>query len=282
MPLARVGDVELSYERAASGDGAEREPLLMIMGMSGTLLHWDEFLPPLQRNLDTIVYDHRGVGQSSRLEGQITIAQLAQDAIGLLDALEIERAHVLGISMGGMIAQELVLAAPERVRTLTLGCTYCGGPGSALAPDEVTRLLGDAMASGDRARAIRAGWEVNVGPGLVDDPDAYARFTSIAAEYAVAIPVVMAQMAAVLGHDTHERLPGVQTPTLVIHGTEDRMLPVQNGRMVASLIPGSQLEVLDGVGHLFFWERADQSAQVVLQHARAHAGTSSGSKPLPA
>jgi pimeloyl-ACP methyl ester carboxylesterase len=264
-----VGDIELSYERAPTVEGTEREPLLLIMGMSGTMLHWDRLLPELQQDFDTIVYDHRGVGRSTRLEGRVTIAQLAQDALGLLDALAVEHAHVLGISMGGMIAQELVLAAPQRVRTLTLGCTYCGGPGSALAGEDVSRLLTEAMGSGDRARAIRASWEVNVGPGLVDDAEAYARFTAVAEEYAVAVNVVMAQAAAVIGHDTHERLPRVTAPTLVIHGTEDRMLPVQNGRMVASLIPGSQLEVLDGVGHLFFWEQPERSAELVRALARA-------------
>ena len=285
MPIASVGDIELSYERAPEMDGAQqgaREPLLLIMGMSGTMLHWDRFLGELQRDFDTIAYDHRGVGASSRLEGRVTIAQLAQDALGLLDALGIQRAHVLGISMGGMIAQELVLAAPERVRTLTLGCSYCGGPGSALAGEDVSRLLTDAMTSGDRARAHRAGWEVNIGPGLVEDPDAYERFVGIAQQYAVAVNVVMVQAAAVMGHDTQERLPSVATPTLVIHGTEDRMLPVQNGKMVASLIPGSQLELFDGVGHLFFWERPELSAELVREHARAHADASPGSEPLPA
>jgi 3-oxoadipate enol-lactonase len=276
MPLAEADGVQLSYERAGSG-----EPLLLIMGMSGTMLHWDRFLGLLQRDFDTIAYDHRGVGASSRLEGRVTISQLAQDALGLLDALELERAHVLGISMGGMIAQELVLAAPQRVRTLTLGCTYCGGPGSALAGEDVSRLLSDAMSSGDRARAIRASWEVNIGPGLVGDADAYARFVGIAEQYAVALGVIMVQAAAVAAHDTHARLADVSAPTLVIHGTEDRLLPVQNGHLIASLVPGSQLEILDGVGHLFFWEQPERSAELVVAHARAHpARVASGGPPL--
>jgi 3-oxoadipate enol-lactonase len=97
MSIAKAGEVELDYERSGSGP-----PLLLIMGMSGTSLHWGEpFLEPLQRDFDVIVYDHRGVGASSRLEGAVTIAQLAEDAAGLLDALEIEAAHVVGVSMGG-------------------------------------------------------------------------------------------------------------------------------------------------------------------------------------
>src|SRR5437868_8083351 len=126
MPAIPVGEVELDYER--SGEGP---PLLMIMGMSGTALHWGEpFLQALRPDFEVIVYDHRGVGASSRPEGPLTIAQMAQDAAGLLDALGVESAHVMGISMGGMIAQELALARDELVRTLTLGCTFCGGPES--------------------------------------------------------------------------------------------------------------------------------------------------------
>src|SRR5437879_2970947 len=119
----------------------------MIMGMSGTYLHWGEpFLEALRPELEVLLYDHRGVGASSRLEGPVSIAQLAQDAAALLEALEIESAHVLGVSLGGMVAQELALAHPERVRTLTLGCTYCGGEGSVLASPEVTqRLLAGLM-----------------------------------------------------------------------------------------------------------------------------------------
>jgi 3-oxoadipate enol-lactonase len=264
MPLARVGEIELDYERSGSGP-----PLLAIMGMSGTSLHWGEpFLGPLREHFEVTVYDHRGVGASSRLNGEtLTIAQMAEDAAGLLAALELDSAHVLGISMGGMIAQELALGYPERMRTLTLGCTYCGGEGSALAAPEVLQRLTEAMMSGDRARALRASWEMNVSPSMANDEDAYARFLAIAAERAVALPVIMAQMQACAAHDTNARLPELKTPTLVVHGSTDELLPVQNGRLIASRIPGSQLEILDGVGHMFFWERPQRSAELIQTHA---------------
>jgi 3-oxoadipate enol-lactonase len=265
MPLVRVGsEIELSYERAGSGP-----PLLLIMGMSGTFDHWDAgFLADLRRDFDVIVYDHRGVGSSSPLDGPpLTIARLAQDAAGLLDALEIDTAHVLGISMGGMVAQELALAHPERICTLALGCTYCGGEGSVLAGEEVMRKLAEGMASGERERAIRAAWEVNVSPGFAADERAYARFLEIGLRRAVPIEVVMAQMRAIAEHDTSARLPSIEPPTLVLHGTLDEMLPVQNGHMIAGLVPDSRLEIFDGVGHLFFWERPERSAELVRAHA---------------
>src|SRR5258708_33560229 len=154
MPTVRAGEIELDYERSGTGP-----PLLAIMGMSGTALHWGEpFLGPLREDFEVIVYDHRGVGASSPLRGATSIVEMAQDAAALLDALAIDSAHVLGISMGGMIAQELALAHPERVRTLTLGCTYCGGPGSSLAPQATIDKLSAGMMSGDRELAIRNGF----------------------------------------------------------------------------------------------------------------------------
>jgi 3-oxoadipate enol-lactonase len=267
MSLVRVGEIELSYERAGSGP-----PLLMIMGMSGTFDHWNaEFLADLRRDFETIVYDHRGVGVSSRLEGPVTIPQLAHDAAGLLAALELDSAHVLGISMGGMVAQELALAHPERIRALALGCTYCGGEGSVLTSEEVIRKLAEGMSSGDRERAVRTAWEANVSPSFAADDEEYARFLEIGRRRAVPTAVILEQMRAIAGHDTSARLPEIALPTLVMHGTLDQMLPVQNGRMIAGLIGGSRLEVFDEVGHLFFWEQPERSAELMRAHAGVHA-----------
>ncbi|HEV2924008.1 MAG TPA: alpha/beta hydrolase [Solirubrobacteraceae bacterium] len=263
MPKVRSGDVELDYERSGSGP-----PLLLIMGMSGTALHWGEpFLELLRRDFEVIVYDHRGVGASTRLEGPITIAQMAQDASGLLSALRLQSAHVLGISMGGMIAQELALAHPDQVTTLTLGCSYCGGTDSTQTAPEVLKRLAEAMMSGDRERALLSGWEINVSRAKAGDPEAYAAFRAIAERRAVAVPVVMAQLQACLAHDASTRLGELTTPTLVIHGTEDQLLPVENGRQIASLMPGSKLEIFDGVGHMFFWEQPERAAELLRAHA---------------
>jgi pimeloyl-ACP methyl ester carboxylesterase len=263
VPVANVGEVELDYERSGSGP-----PLLLVMGMSGTALHWGEpFLAALRRDFELIAYDHRGVGASSRLAGPLTIVELAADAVGLLDALGVDSAHVLGVSMGGMVAQELALAHPERVRTLVLGCTYCGGDGSSLASPEVTQRLTEAMMSGDRERALRTAWEVNVSAEMAEDADAYAQMLAIGQRRAVAVPVVMAQAQAIFAHDTSARLSQLAMPTLVVHGTADQMLPVENGRLIASHIPDSRLEIFDGVGHLFFWEQPDRAAELVRTHA---------------
>jgi 3-oxoadipate enol-lactonase len=264
MPVIDTGEVQLSYERSGSG-----APLLLIMGMSGTFSHWSEpFLEDLRSSFEVILYDHRGIGESGPLEGELTTARLAGDAAGLLAALEVDSAHVLGISMGGMIAQELALAHPERIRTLALGCTYCGGPGSSLTSPEVMQRLAEGMSSGDRALAVRTAWEVNVS-GAYDaaHPDAFERFRAIGMTRAVPVPVIMAQMQACLAHDTSDRLEQLQMPTLIVHGTADQMIPVANAEIIHRLIPGSRLEILDGVGHLFFWEQPQLAAELVRDHA---------------
>jgi pimeloyl-ACP methyl ester carboxylesterase len=267
MSLVGVGDIELDYERRGSGP-----PLLMIMGRSGTYSHWGEpFLEDLERDFELILYDHRGVGASTRLDGPIAIREMARDAAGLIGALELESAHVLGISMGSMIAQELALAEPQLIRTLTLGCSYCGGPGSALMSEELQQRMAEAIASGDVQRAIRASFEANVSPAFAADEDAWARFLHISLRRRVSLDVIVAQTQACIDHDTSARLPEIELPTLVVHGTVDQVLPVANGHMVAGLIAGSRLELLDDVGHLFFWERPERSADLLRAHVAAYA-----------
>lgn len=265
MPEAQAGEIGLSYERAGAGP-----PLLLIMGMSGTLMHWGEpLLERLGEHFETIVYNHRGVGGSARVSEPFTISTLADDAAALMDALELESAHVMGISMGGMVAQELVLRHPERVRSLVLGCTYAGGEGGALTGEEVLRQLAEAMASGDRHRAIRTAWEANVSEAFAGDEQAWAAFLETGLAHAVPVAVIMEQMRAIAGHDTSARLGQIAVPTLVVHGTEDRMLPVSNAHAIAARIPGARLEILDGVGHMFFLEQPERSAELVREHALA-------------
>jgi 3-oxoadipate enol-lactonase len=246
----------------------EGEPLLLIMGMSGTHLSWGEpFLQRLEQDFEVTIFDNRGVGKNPRAEAGYSIADLADDTAALIDTLGHESMHVMGISMGGMVAQQLALRHPEKLRTLTLGCTYPGGEGSALAPPSTLERLQAGWQSGDRATAIRTTWEVNVSPGFAGNDEAFAAFKDAALELPVALPVIMGQMQAIGGHDVLDELSGITAPTLVIHGTEDAMLPVENGRLIAAKIPGAQLEIYDGVGHLFWVEEPDRTAELLKAHA---------------
>lgn len=261
MPRATVAGSELHYERRGQGP-----PLLLIQGMGANGTHWGEpFLNALERDLELILYDHRGIGRSAPLPGGagLTVAALAGDALGLLDALGIAEAHVLGISMGGMVAQEVALAAPERVRTLILGATTCGGTQSrATAPEVVQRLTTVAL-SRDRELMLRTGFEFVVSPRHAAQPAHFDAFVAAAKQYPASLPVLLAQKGAADGHDAYSRLRALQVPTLVIHGTADELLASINGDLVASLIPGARLELLEGVGHLFFWEQPQRSAELV-------------------
>ena len=265
VPNNSIAEIDLYYERRGSGD-----PLLLIQGLGGNSLHWGEpLLADLERDFELILYDHRGAGRSAALNGACTIASLAADAAALLDVLEIASAHVVGISMGGMVAQELALLAPERVRTLTLGCTFPGGPEAKMTDPAVVGLLAEALLSGVGERALRAGYDVMIAPQYAEDPANYALYAKVAGLYPAPLPVLIAQLQAITGHDTSARLSEISVPTLVLHGTADRLLDCVNGELVARLIPEARLELLEGAGHMFFWEQPERTAALVREHAGA-------------
>lgn len=264
MEHVEVGGTQLYYERAGTG-----EPLLLIQGMSATHLAWGRpFLDELEGSFDCIIFDHRGMGRSGRARLPFTVADLAEDAFGLLDALGVESAHVVGISMGGMVAQEMALSRPERLRTLTLGATYCGGPEGTLMDPADLRMLGEAMAARDRDAVYRAMWEINLSPGFrgKDGEARYAAFCEMAEGLPAPAAVIGEQMRACARHDTSERLSPLGIPTQVIHGTADRLLKVENGRQIARLLD-LEPKLLEGVGHLFWWEEPQRSAALIREHA---------------
>jgi len=267
MPKVEVLGREVNYERGGAG-----EPLLLIQGMSANHLAWGRpFLSLLEQSFDCVVFDNRGIGLSAPVTEPFTIAEMAADSAGLLDALGWESAHVLGISMGGMIAQELALARPERLRSLALGCTYCGGSGSQLMDPADFQGLVEAMASGDRQRVYRAMWELNLSPAFRAEESRYEEFVAMAEELPAPRETIGWQVQAIATHDTSARLPGLTLPTLVVHGAADRVLGVANGRQIASLLPDARLEILEDVGHMFWWEQPERSAELVREHALAPA-----------
>jgi 3-oxoadipate enol-lactonase len=267
VPHAEVNGHRLHYLRRGRG-----EPLLLLQGLSGNHMHWgEEFLALLEQDFELVAYDHRGVGRSSPTDRPFSIADLADDATALLDKLAIERVHVLGISMGGMVAQQLALRHSERVRTLALGCTYAGGGSSALTDPKVIEHLSRLFLSGRVEEALHAGFEYNVSADFARDPAKFELVRRIAAELPTRLDVMLLQLQAVAAHDTSERLHELAMPVLVVHGTEDRMLPVSNAYAIAERIPGARLEILEGVGHAFWWERPERSAQLIRELAVAPA-----------
>ncbi|MDO8187344.1 alpha/beta fold hydrolase [Conexibacter sp. JD483] len=257
----------LHVERRGAG-----APLLLISGHGGTTASWPEpFLTALAREFDCIAYDHRSIGASPSLPGPFTLADLADDAAELLDELGLADAHVFGPSMGGMVAQQLALRHPRRIRTLALGCTYCGGPGAALVSQQEWQPVADAIAAGDTEARLRATWELGFSPAHRADPARFDAYRAAAAAHRPStrdVETFLAQDRAIDAFDVQAQLPRIAAPTLVIHGDADRMIPLANGRLIASRIPGARLTVLADVGHDFCSEQPAASAALLRGHAR--------------
>jgi pimeloyl-ACP methyl ester carboxylesterase len=250
----------LAYSRRGQG-----EPLLLIMGVAGHQLLWGErFIARLAERFDVVAYDHRGIGRSVRAEGQFTLTDLAGDALAVLDHLGWDSAHVLGFSLGGTVAQEVVLTRPDRVRTLTLAGTW-PGPGETWGPGLTG--LARAASGGDREEVVRDTFAANVSSDFAARPGALEDFTSAVATYQIPGPVVLMQMQAAAVHDAIDRLPALEKKTLVLHGTADAIILRSAGERLAVLTPGADLELFDGAGHMFFWEQPDRSADLIIKHA---------------
>jgi pimeloyl-ACP methyl ester carboxylesterase len=225
--------------------------VLLVMGLGLPGAAWWRTVPVLARSFRVITFDNRGAGRRERPTSPLTIASMAADAVSVLDAAKILRAHVYGISMGGMIAQELALGFPERITSLVLGATSAGGALAtppdpetsaflarrATLPDEEGRWGSVPYVYSERTRSTNA---ARIGQD-------FARRRS----YAFAPDGYRAQLAAAAGHDTAARVGGIEAPTLVVHGAEDRMVPPANGRALASAIPGAHLVELADAAHLY-------------------------------
>lgn len=267
MPRARVGDIEMHWVEAGAGD-----PLVLIMGFGGDHTAWAFQVPALSERYRVIAFDNRGAGQTDQPDAPYAIAQMAGDTVGLMDALGVDRAHVLGVSMGGMIAQEVALRYPARVRTLQLHCTYA-------RPDAYTRaLLGTWRVEREslpREAFVRASFFWLFGrqtygerPDLVKAIEA----TALAQPYPQSLEGWLGQAEACVAHDALDRLKDIACPTLVSVADGDILVPPRYSREIAARIPGATLRIVPGAGHVYFWERADLFNAMCLEFLAAHAG----------
>jgi pimeloyl-ACP methyl ester carboxylesterase len=260
MPLARAGNLNLEYY--VEGEGP---PLLMIMGFGGQASSWGEpFLGRLRSHFTLVRFSNRGTGRSDRPPGQFSVRDMADDAVAVLEAAGFESGHVLGVSMGGMIAQELAINHPRSVLGLVLGCTLPGGPHSVTAsPEVVANLLPRPGLS--REEQVRKTWPVIASAEFLETGrDFLEEMLRVGLETPTPVETLMLQAAAVQGFDAYDRLPQVQAPTLIIHGDADRLVPVENARILQRRLPNSQVKVLPGAGHVFFWEQPEAAAGAVI------------------
>ncbi|MBO9532069.1 MAG: alpha/beta hydrolase [Solirubrobacteraceae bacterium] len=252
-------------ERVAWRQGTGR-PILLIQGMSGSHYEWgDDFVNALEASGRQIIgINHRGVCQEEVPAGGYTIADLADDQAQGLDALGItEPIDVFGTSMGGMVAQELVLRHPGKVRTLTLASTSAGG--DAMTPPAAEDLIGlyEAQTSGDEERAARYGFELYNAPAWCAEPGNFEMFKGLSRHYPTPFETLLTQLGAVDGYTTAERLPTVTVPTVIVHGTIDRIMPFPNAAPLQAAIPGAELDVWEEGGHLLHLENGARLAEAI-------------------
>ena len=190
---------------------------------------------------------------------------MADDAVALLDALGIEQAHVVGISMGGMIAQEIAITHPQRVNRLVLGCTGLGAPKMVMADAETNAAMTPDL-SLPREEMIRKTWYALVSDSFVTSGhDFLEGMIAAFIKWPTPLETIMKQVVAIGGFSTVGRAASISAPTLVIHGTLDRLVPPANGDNVHAEIPGSEFRSIPGVGHMFFWEKPNESAAMVTE-----------------
>ena len=259
--IAQNGDTSLHY--TVRGDG--RQTVLLVMGLGGRASDWGERFPQaLGRRYRVVTFDNRGTGSSSKPADPFTLQDMARDAVAVLDAISAEKAHVVGLSMGGMIAQVLGLHHEERVDRLAFVSTHFGGADIVPPSPEAAAVL--APPRGTSAEEImRRAMQVITAPGFAaKNPDAVEELVRLAMAQPTSRAMFTAQFQAILGSDRSSAVSGIRAPVVVIHGDSDSLIPVENGRRLAERIPGARLEILEGCGHMPMWEQPDVLSEKVI------------------
>jgi 3-oxoadipate enol-lactonase len=247
--------MKIAWEERGSG-----EPLLLIQGLGYARWSWDPVVPGLAERYRVVWFDNRGIGESDKPAGPYTARQMAGDGLQVLDEAGIDHAHVLGASLGGMIAQELADAAPERVDKLVLCCTTPGGPETVPMPDVTVQLFAEA-ATLEPEVALRRFVENALGserrPELVEE------LVRRRLENPFDLGAWQAQAAAGMTFAGVART--IDAPTLILTGTADNVVDHRNADVLARRIPGARVERLPGAGHLFFWEQPAAFVRIVKE-----------------
>lgn len=271
----RVGEVELDTHLDGPADG---EVMLLVSGLSRQRIEWPAALPRALHaaGLRTLTVDNRDVGRSTKLEDRsgdgppYVLADMARDHLGVLDHYGIESAHVLGVSMGGMISQQLTIDHPQRVRTLTSIMSTTGARSVGRATDEAMAVLMRPAPSEREAFLAHTVVSAQVigSPGLVDEERTRLR-AAAAFDRAYHPAGVVRQMQAIMASgDRTEALERLEVPTLVLHGSEDPLIGLSGGEATAAAIPGARLHVLEGMGHDLPPEFLPEIVGAVVGHTR--------------
>jgi len=260
MPKARINDINIYYE--VHGEG---EPLLLIHGLAARGNGFVKQIPALSRSFRTIIFDNRGVGETDQPEEPYSIAQMADDAVGLLDTLGVEAASVFGVSMGGMIAQELTIRHPHRVKKLALGCTHSGIKHCEPSPQWVTDIF-KSLPGKPREQVVRECVPFNYSSHTREsNPQLIEEMSSLMVDNRQRRHAYANQINAIYAFDAYDRLPRIIAPTLILTGSDDVLIPSANSQTLASRIPNARLIEFEQTGHLFFIEKADEVNKALLE-----------------
>lgn len=260
MPTVQTSRLEMYYELHGEGD-----PLLLIRGLGSTCEGFAAQIEGLAHHFGVIAFDNRCVGRTEQPQQPFTIADMADDTAALLDALEVESAHVFGVSLGGMIAQELVLRHPQKVRRLALGCTHAGARTASRAPEWAVQIFNESRDM-PRPEALRHSIPLLFAPKTADEqPELVEEALKVMARNNQPKSSYLLQLGAVMLHDTFDRLPQISHSTLVMTGTEDTLVDPGNSRLIADRIPGARLIEFAETGHVFFTEKPDQVNRALIE-----------------
>ena len=245
--------VRIAWERRGAGP-----PLVLVHGLGYARWGWEPVVDALARRFELILFDNRGIGESDAPPGPYTVAALAGDVLQVMDDAGLTRAHVLGTSLGGMVAQEVALTSPERVERLVLACTTPGGTGAYPLPDATLRLIAEAP-SREPAVALRLFVENALAPAtVIEQPELVDRILAHRLAEPQDPAAWAAQAAAGAAFDRFAQIGAIGMPTLVQHGTEDRVVDPRNAQLLAERLPRATVDLFEGGGHLFFWEDPDR------------------------
>lgn len=260
MPRASIRGFELYYEEHGRG-----EPLVLVPGFGTGLWSWYRQVPAFAERFRTVVFDPRGVARSEAPDAPFTMRDLGADLAALLGELRIERAHVLGASFGGFVAQEFALAHPALTRSLILCCTSYGGPGHVPPAPETLQAIASTKGLNTEDR-VRENWALAFSPRFVRErPAEVERVVNLRAENFVPEHSYQRQLQAAFAFDAAARVGEINVPTLVITGDADLIVPHENSLNLAAAIPGATLQVIRGGSHAFFIERADEFNRAVVE-----------------
>ncbi len=265
MPTTRVNGITLAYE--IFGDSGE--PLVLISGLGYDRWQWHKMTPGLAQQFTVIVFDNRGVGETDKPAGPYTAQMLAADTAGLIQALGLAHAHVMGHSMGGFIAQALALNHPALIDKLILASTSFGGPRSLPPTPEALAVLTDVKS--DAATRFKNGLSVSTAPGYADrHPAMIEAWLTWRVQHPIDPAAYQAQLAIGLSLMSEEacfehQVKNISAPTLILCGEHDKVAPPGNAELLAREIPHSTIEILPDAGHHFPIETPDAANAAIIQ-----------------